>query len=130
MKRTVILIIMVLFCVTLSAQRSRVKYNPKGTWKFENSAAPPGYSTGTVEIKHSKKIYLVTFVFDQNAENYPAEDVSFSGNTLQFTLTIQGMAMKCEAKFVEKNRIDGETYVMGTSVPFTLTREKSGAKSR
>jgi|WetSurMetagenome_2_1015567.scaffolds.fasta_scaffold83118_2 hypothetical protein len=130
MKKTFILILTVLFCITVTAQKSKVKYKPKGTWNFENSTAPPGYSTGTVEIKRSKKLYTVTFLFSGNAENYLAENVSFRGDSLQFSLNIQGMDMTSKAKFVQKDQIDGETYVMGTSVPFTLTRAKATVKSK
>jgi hypothetical protein len=115
---------MVLFCVTLTAQKSTGRYNPKGTWKFENTAAPPGYSTGVVEIKHVKKQYSVTFSFADNGETYKAEDVTFKKDSLQFSLTVQGMAMACKSKFEGADKIAGETYVMGTSVPFLLTRER------
>ena len=129
MKRMIILIIMVLVCGSLSAQKSRVRYNPKGKWNFENSAAPPGYSKGIVKIEHAKKKYSVTFSFSENGENYQAEDVVFKKDSLQFSLNVQGMAMACRAKFEDKDNIKGETYVMGTSVPFIITRDKTGLKT-
>lgn len=130
MKRAIVLIITVLFCVSLSAQKSRVKYNPKGTWRFENSAAPAGYSSGIIEIKYAKKKYSIQFSFSENKEKYEAEEVSFKKDSLQFSLDIQGMAMTCKSKFEQADKITGETFVMGTNVPFTLIRDRTKSKSK
>jgi hypothetical protein len=125
MKKTVFLIISVLICFTLSAQKAKARYNPKGKWKFENSYAPAGYSEGIVEIKHAKKKYSVSFLFSGNPEVFLAEDVKFKNDSLQFSLNIMGMAMSCKSRFEHKDKITGQTFVMGTSVPFELERDKS-----
>lgn len=130
MKRTIILIITVLFCVSLPAQKSGSRYNPKGRWKFENTSAPAGYSTGIVEIKHAKKKYSVSFIFTEINEVYQAESVSFKNDSLNFTLTIQGLTMPVRSRFEKRDIITGESNVMGNSMPFRITRDKTRTKSK
>ncbi len=130
MKRTVLIVMILISCLSLQAQKSKGKHDPKGLWKFENTSAPGGYSTGTVEIKYAKKVYSVLFTFPSVNEAYKAEDVSFMNDSLKFSLTVQGMQMTCRSKFEQADVIAGETLVMGNAVPFLITRDKSGKKTK
>ena len=125
MKKAFLLVITILICFTLSAQKGKTRYNPKGKWKFENSSAPSGYTEGIVEIKHAKKQYSVSFLFTGVNEIYKAENVKFKNDSLQFSLNVHGMAMDIKSRFEQKDQLAGRTFVMGTSVPFELTRDKS-----
>ena len=59
MKRAFILILVVLACFDLSAQKSKVKYKPAGQWTFEAPTAPERYTAGVIEITKANKKYSI-----------------------------------------------------------------------
>jgi hypothetical protein len=130
MKRAIILIIVAMTCITLSAQKQKVKYNPKGQWTFEAPAAPEGYTTGTVEINYTKKKHSATIAFTGNEYKNPIDDVKFAKDSLQLFINIQGSDITFKSKFEQPDKMTGIASAEGGSVPFTLTRDKSKSKSQ
>jgi hypothetical protein len=130
MKRTFILILVTLACLNISAQKSKVKLNPRGLWAFESPTAPEGYTTGIIEITLAKKKYSVTMSFTGNDYKRPAEDIKFEKDSLQFYLNVDGTDVTFKSKFDQTDKMSGVALTNGGSVPFVLTREKNKIKSQ
>ncbi len=130
MKRAFIFILVALACFDLSAQKSKVKYKPVGKWTFEAPTAPERYTAGAIEITIAKKKYSVTMSFTGNDYKYPAEDIKFEKDSLQFYLNVDGTDVTFKSKFEQPNKISGVAFTNGGSVPFALTRENYKIKSR
>lgn len=129
MKRIFILIIVVLACIDLSAQKSKVKYKPAGLWNFEAPAAPEGYTTGVIEITKVSKKLSMKMSFSGNDYKYP-EDIRFEKDSLQFYLNVDGTDVTFKSKFEQSDKISGIAFTSGGSVPFVLTREKNKTNLR
>ena len=68
--------------------------------------------------------------FTGNDYKYPAEDIKFEKDSLQFYLNVDGTDVTFKSKFEQPNKISGVAFTNGGSVPFALTREKNKIKSR
>ena len=129
MKRAFILILVTLACINLSAQKS-IKYSPGGKWEFEAPTAPEGYTAGFVDIKIANGKDSVTMSFTGKDYKYPAEDIKFEKDSLQFFVSVDGTDVTFKSRFEQLDTMSGVALTNGGAVPFLLIRQKNESNSK
>ena len=129
MKRTFILILVTLACINLSAQKS-IKYKPGGKWEFEAPTAPEGYTAGLVDILIANGKDSVTMSFTGKDYKYPAEDIKFEKDSLQFFVSVDGTDITFKSRFEQLDTMSGVAFTNGGTVPFLLIRQKNEFNSK
>jgi hypothetical protein len=118
MKRAFILILVTLACINLSAQKS-IKYNPGGKWEFEAPTAPEGYTAGFVDIIIANGKDSVTMSFTGKDYKYPAEDIKFEKDSLQFFVSVDGTDVTFKSRFEQLDTMSGVALTNGGSCPIS-----------
>jgi len=118
------LIMVVAVVSSLSAQKAKVTYEPKGKWLFEAPYAPEGFTSGTIEVGNAENKLTVMMAFTGNEAKMPLENVKFVNDTLTASLALEGESISISLKFEEADKMAGKAVYSQGEVPLTMTREK------
>jgi hypothetical protein len=130
MKKSFLSFILILFVsvFTLNAQSNTKKVNPVGTWKFEAPAAPEGYTSGTITIGIAEKQHTASMSFSGSEYKIPGEMVKFAGDSLQFTVYVEGSDVNVFMRLEPNNKMTGKAVYSEGEVPITATKEVPQSK--
>lgn len=127
MKNTVTFFcILILSVFTLSAQSTQTKLNPVGTWKFDAPAAPEGYNSGNITVAIADKQHTASISFTGSEYKLPAEKVKVTGDSLIFSVYLEGESINMYLRMTPDNKMTGKAVYSQGEVPLTLTRTSAG----
>ena len=125
MKRILFVFILVVACFSsVSAQKSKIAYEPKGNWLFTAPYAPEGFTSGTLEIGTAEKKLSAVMAFTGTENKMPLENVKFENDTLSAVLPLDGEIVSLILKFDEADKISGKAVYSQGEVPLSMTRDK------
>lgn len=117
-----IIVLSILSVMTLSAQSNTKKNNPVGTWKFEASTAPEGYTSGITIIALAGQKYSATMSFTGTEYNIPGENVKVEGESLSFTVYVEGQNVNVNLKMENAAKMAGKASYSEGEIPIALAR--------
>jgi hypothetical protein len=121
MKRATLLLIAMLVAsvsTTLSAQK---KVDPTGTWSYEATQAPYGYTTGDIVVAEESKDFTVEMVLGEYRTK--AEKVTYEKNELSFAVYVDGERVDIKMT-VQKESMEGNASYSEGAIPITAKRKK------
>jgi len=123
MKKPLILTLLIVFSLhVLTAQGTRIKKDPVGTWKFEAPYAPEEYTSGTITVGIADKKYNASMSFTGNEYKIPGEKVKFENDTLYFSIYVETENVAVSLKIVDATNMAGKAVYSEGEVPLTLTK--------
>jgi hypothetical protein len=129
MKRLAILVLfMIIGVTTISAQNTKSKIDPEGTWKFEAPYAPEGYTSGTIVVGKADQKSTATMSFTGSEYKLSGEKVTVVNDTLKFSVTLEGQDIKVSLKIENGTKMSGKAVYSEGEVPLTLTKSVDPAK--
>lgn len=123
-----ILLILLISVFTVNAQSNTRKINPVGTWKFVAPAAPEEYSSGTITISLAEKQHTASMSFTGSEYKLPADKVKFSGDSLQFTVSVEGSDVNVFMRLESDKKMAGKAVYSEGEVPITAVKESPQSK--
>lgn len=125
MKNKFLSILVILFITALSVygQMKPSKTNPAGTWKFEAPFAPEGYQSGTIVVGQAEKQLTAALSFTGNDYKIPGEKVKHKGDSLSFSVYLDGGVISVGLKLESDARMSGVAKGPEGDIPLTLTRQ-------
>jgi hypothetical protein len=124
MKKLILISLLLAFILpSLSAQSSKVKKDPVGTWKFEAPYAPEEYKAGKIEVTLTDKKYSATMGFSGSESKMAGDRVKFESDTLSFSISLEGQDVTVKLGFIDESKMAGKAVYTEGAVPLSLTRE-------
>jgi len=117
-----IIMLSLLSFITVCAQSNTKKNNPVGTWKFEASAAPEGYTSGTTIVAQTGQKFTATMSFTGSEYKIPGENVKVEGENLSFTVYVEGQNVNVQLKMENPAKMSGKASYSEGEIPLALTR--------
>jgi hypothetical protein len=129
MKRSTILFLFLIIGITsVSAQNTKSKIDPQGTWKFEAPSAPEGYTSGTIVIGKAEQKPTATMAFTGSDYKLTGEKVLVDNDTLTFSVYLDGQDIKVSLKIENTTKMSGKAVHSEGEVPLTLTKSVDSPK--
>lgn len=129
MKRvTVLVLLMIIGIATISAQNTKSKTGPDGTWKFEAPYAPEGFTTGTIVVGKTDQKASATLSFTGSDYKISGDKVVVENDTVKFSVYLEGQDIKVLLKVENETKMTGKAVYSEGEVPLTLTRSDDQAK--
>jgi hypothetical protein len=129
MKRLTILVLFMIIGITaISAQTTKSKIDPEGTWKFEAPYAPEGYTSGTIVVGKADQKSTATMSFTGSEYKLSGEKVTVVNDTLKFSVILEGQDIRVSLKIENGTKMTGKAVYSEGEVPLTLTKSADAAK--
>jgi hypothetical protein len=129
MKSVAILFLFTIIGITsVSAQNTKSKIDPQGTWKFDAPYAPEGYTSGTIVVGKAEQKHTATMAFTGSDYKLTGEKVLVDNDTLTFLVYLEGQDIKVSLKIENATKMSGKAVYSEGEVPLTLTKSADPAK--
>ena len=129
MKSVAILFLFTIIGITsVSAQNTKSKIDPQGTWKFDAPYAPEGYTSGTIVVGKAEQKHTATMAFTGSDYKLTGEKVLVDNDTLTFLVYLEGQDIKVSLKIENATKMTGKAVYSEGEVPLTLTKSADPAK--
>ncbi len=131
MKNRYLVIFVILFLSAFNAngQGNTKKINPVGIWKFEAPTAEQGYSSGLITIALADKKHTAAISFTGSEYKVPGENVKFSGDSIQFSVYLEGEDIKIFLRLESDKKMAGKAVTSGSDViPLSAIKEAPASK--
>jgi hypothetical protein len=123
MKRLTILVLFLIIGISaISAQNTKTKVDPVGTWKFEAPSAPEGYTSGTIVVGKAEQKSTATMSFTGSDYKLSGEKVMVKNDSLKFSVNLEGQDIKVSLKIENGTKMSGKAVYTEGEVPLTLTK--------
>lgn len=110
-------------CVISFAQDANAqKKDPVGKWKFEAATAPEGYTSGTMTFSVAENKYSAGVMFTNFEYKFPGEKVKVEGDSVSFTVTLEGQQIEILLKMEDPSKMSGKAVYAEGTVPLVLTK--------
>lgn len=116
------MIIAVMAITFASAQTGAKKNNPVGSWKFDAPYAPEGYTSGTIVLGLTDQKYNASISFTGSEYKIPGENVKVEGDTVNFSVYLEGQEIKINLKMTDENNMTGKSVYSEGEIPLTLKK--------
>jgi len=124
MKKLISLALLIILSYSFStAQTSKVKKNPVGTWKFEAPYAPEGYSSGKITVALSDQKYSALLTFTGSDYKITGESVKFENDSLLFSVYLEGESISVKMKMEDTLKMTGKAVYSQGEITVTANRE-------
>lgn len=119
-----VLVFLILSIITLNGQNKPKKLNPIGTWKFDAPTAQEGYSSGLITIALAEKKHIAAISFTGNEYKIPGENVKFSGDSIKFSVYLEGENVNIYLRLESDKKMAGKAVTSGSDViPLSAVKE-------
>jgi hypothetical protein len=123
MKKVILLSLFIVFGISvMNAQKSQIKNNPVGEWKFDAPYAPAGYTSGSIIVAFQEKKYSLSMAFTGFESKFEGENVKIEKDSLSFTIFIENENVSVKLKVENDTLISGKASYSEGDVPLTLTK--------
>lgn len=128
MKRIILLSLFIVFGISaINAQKSQIKNNPVGEWKFDAPYAPAGYTSGSIIVASREKKYSLSMAFTGFESKFDGDNLKIEKDSLSFTIFIENENVSVKLKMENDTLISGKATYSEGDVPLTLTKSKASA---
>jgi hypothetical protein len=129
MKRaTILLLFIIIGITTISAQNTKSKINPDGTWKFDAPYAPEGYTSGTIVVGRAEQNPTATMSFTGSEFKLSGEKVVVASDSIRFSVYLEAQDIKVFLKIENATKMTGKAVYSEGEVPLTLTKSVDQVK--
>ncbi len=129
MKRVTILAVFLFALIAIStAQTTKAKVDPVGSWKFDAPYAPEGYTTGTIVIGLAENKHSATMSFTGSEYKLTGENVKVENDSVSFSVFLEGQDIKVTLKGDADAKLIGKAVYTEGEVPLTLTKTTVAVK--
>jgi hypothetical protein len=129
MKRaTILLLFIIIGITTISAQNTKSKINPDGTWKFDAPYAPEGYTSGTIVVGRAEQKPTATMSFTGSEFKLSGEKVVVASDSIRFSVYLEAQDIKVFLKIENATKMTGKAVYSEGEVPLTLTKSVDQVK--
>jgi hypothetical protein len=123
MKRVTILVLFMYIGITaISAQSTKTKIDPEGTWKFEAPYAAEGYTSGTIVFGKSEQKPTATISFTGSDYKLSGANVLVENDAVTFSVSLESQDIKVSLKIENATKMTGKAVYSEGDVPLTLTK--------
>jgi hypothetical protein len=127
-KVTIIVVFLFAVLAVTTAQTTKAKVDPVGSWKFDAPYAPEGYTTGTIVIGLVEKKHTATMSFTGSEYKLTGENVKVENDSASFSVYIEGQDIKVTLKGDGDSKMTGKAVYTEGEVPLTLTKTPAPSK--
>lgn len=119
-----IMILLILSFFNANGQSNSKKLNPVGTWKFAAPTAQEGYSSGLITIALAEKKHTASISFTGNEYKIPGENVKFSGDSIKFSVYLEGENINIYLRLESDRKMAGKAVISNSDVvPLSAVKE-------
>ena len=123
MKRAAILVMfMIIGITTISAQSTKTKIDPEGTWKFDAPNAAEGYTSGTIVFGKSEQKPTAAISFTGSDYKISGANVLVDNDAVTFSVNLESQDIKVSLKIENATKMTGKAVYSEGEVPLTLTK--------